>query len=115
MNKNYKDIREIPISLTKRSVCSVQVGSILFDNYGIFSWGWNHSGNSGYGTCAESHAISRANHNRMRGSTIVIVSIRRNKYICSYPCNKCMRAIRAVGINRIYCLNKSREWYVYEI
>jgi len=59
---------DLAIDLTKRSICAVRVAAVLWDQYGIFSWGWNSAGPDGFGQCAEIHAISRANKARLAGS-----------------------------------------------
>ena len=104
MTKKLNPI-ELAESLAKRSPCSVKVGAVIYDDHGIFSWGWNNVGSTGFGICAERHAISRANRKRLKESTIVIFSTRRNKQITSLPCMKCALSIRRAGISYVHCMN----------
>ncbi len=92
MKKNL-DPEELARAISTRSICTVKVGAVIYDDYGIFSWGWNHSGSDGFGLCAERHAIKRANRKRLVNATIVIVSMRRGKTITSLPCMKCAKVI----------------------
>lgn len=102
MIKNINKFELVKI-IANRSPCSVKVGSIIYDSHGIFSWGWNHSGNTGYGLCAERHAISRSNRRRLKGAHIITISMRRNNLITSFPCPKCFKAMKAVGIKTFTC------------
>lgn len=85
------------------------MAAVLSDKYGIFAWGWNHLGNTGYGTHAEEHAISRANRNRLKGATITVYGIRRKTPVFSRPCEQvCMPIIEKVGIKEIQFFDKHR-------
>lgn len=99
--------------VAKRSVCSVQMGAVLFDKHGIFAWGWNSSGKSGHGCCAERHAISRANPDRLRGSRIAVGGFRKrnDKQVVSFPCEKCLALIRAKKLDLIYYFDKE-DWQI---
>ena len=98
MNKQL-EIHDLTKYLAARSTCSVKVGAVIYDDdFRILSWGWNHSGSNGFGECAERYAIRRSNRKRLNGSTICIVSIRRNKMITSLPCMKCAAAIKRAKI-----------------
>lgn len=85
------DPKELAVSLIKRSVCAVQVAAVIEDRYGVFSWGWNHMGNTGLGTHAEEHAMSRANVDRLKYSTIYVAASRRrnSKTVTAKPCEGC--------------------------
>jgi deoxycytidylate deaminase len=82
-----------------RSSCHVQVGAVIADHHGIFSWGWNHSGPTGFGIHAEIHALVRANHSRLRGATLYVAGQRRRngKFVPALPCPECARATAKVG------------------
>lgn len=108
----YKDLCTL---IAARSICAVQVGSLIYDHHGIISWGWNHSGHTGNGAHAESEAIKRANRKRLRGSTIITVAIRRRKIINSFPCPNCYARIRNAQIRFVECHNHLREWMRYKI
>lgn len=113
MNKKipYDELARI---ISQRSICNVKVGAIIYDKHGVFAWGWNSSG-SGYGLCAERHAISRANRKRLVGATILTVSMRRAKQICSTPCIKCSLAIKKAGIAKVIYASLNGEWLTYKI
>jgi len=113
MNK-YRNIIELTQSIAKRSICTVKVGSVVYDSYGIFAWGWNHVG-KGFGECAERYAVRRANKRRLKGASICIISYRRGKMICSFPCPKCFAVLKACGIKYIECNDTNRKWGRYAI
>lgn len=102
MNKKLNPT-ELALSLTTRSICNIKVGAVIYDDHGIFSWGWNHSGSNGHGECAERHAIKRANRRRLNGATICIVSVRRGKQITSLPCTRCALVITRAKIKYVEC------------
>lgn len=89
-----RDPSELAEDLVHRSICAVQVAAVIADKDGIFSWGWNHVG-SGYGTHAESHAIQRANKQRLHGATIYVAARRQRTTnpITAKPCEDCQRLI----------------------
>lgn len=104
-----KDPTEIAETILKRSVCLVQVGSCIADKTGVFSWGWNSVG-KGFGLCAETHAIIRANKKRLRGATIFIAGQwAKGKIVASRPCQKCQKLINVYGLNVIF-RDKDGEW-----
>ena|SRR6185312_13544790 len=109
MNKNFDPI-ELALIIAKRSQCSVKMGAVLFDKYGIFAWGWNSSGN-GFGLCAERHALERANPNRFRGSAMAVAGFRtRNKnLVCACPCGLCHEALIAKGISNVIYQDKNER------
>ena len=90
-----KDPRELATAILTRSKCRVQVGAVLTDAHGIHSWGWNSSGPTGLGLCAERHALFRANHERLGGSILYVAArrARSRRIVHSRPCEACARAI----------------------
>lgn len=107
--------KELAIDLLARSVCSVQVAAVIYDSYGIFSWGWNSLGPDGFGWHAEAHAISRANRQRLAGSTIAVASRRKKSgsIICSKPCDICMKRIIKAQLGIIY-LDRGDWKYIHD-
>ena len=91
-----KDPRELAIAMISRSQCSVQVGAVLADSYGIFSWGHNHVGFDGLGCHAEIECLRRANRRRVKQATMYIAALRKrnNKVITAKPCEHCQQLIR---------------------
>lgn len=85
------DPKELVVSLIKRSTCSVQVAAVIVDKWGVFSWGWNNMGPTGYGQHAEQHAMSRANVDRLAYSTIYVAAARKRngKTVTAKPCEEC--------------------------
>ena len=99
-----RDPRELAVDLLPRSVCSVQVASVVCDAGGnIISWGWNSVG-SGLGIHAECHAINRSNRGRLWYGTIYVASQRKRnkKIIMSKPCPDCERIIKKWHLKAIY-------------
>lgn len=105
---------ELAAEILSRSSCSVQVGAAIADSHGIFSWGWNSSGPDGYGQCAEQHAISRANKNRLYGALIYVAGVRnRNgKIVGTKPCEKCQKLIDKYAL-RVMWRENNEDW-IYE-
>ena len=95
MNTNCTP-QELAVDLLNRSVCSVAVAAVLADRRGIFSWGWNSSGPTGYGEHAECHCFRRANKARISEATMYVAAVRaRNwKPITARPCPRCQSVIR---------------------
>jgi len=93
--KKPMDGYQLAADILGRSQCAVQVGAAIDDGEGIFSWGWNGPGPTGYGIHAEAHAIQRANKKRLLGATIYVASARRRngKIIKSRPCAECQKLI----------------------
>lgn len=88
--------KEFVEKLLKRSNCSVQVAACLSDKRGIFAWGWNHEGSSGFGEHAEIAALKKANPKRVSGS-VCWVAARRKKSrnaVLAKPCAACWPAVR---------------------
>jgi deoxycytidylate deaminase len=104
------DPRILAIDLLDRSICLVRVAAVIFDNHGIFSWGWNSIGPTGYGTHAEIHALERANRKRLHGASIAIAGRRRGRVVPSWPCSDCWDRLNKARIRRIYTQNRSGVW-----
>lgn len=88
--------------LVDRSSMFFKMAAVIYDNGGIFSWGWNH-GRVPYSTDAEAHAISRANRRRLHGASIVVAGMnaRNGKVLYAKPCDDCLARIRAAGISKV--------------
>jgi deoxycytidylate deaminase len=106
--KTYDPV-ELAEIISRRSSCNVRVGAVATDSYGVFAWGWNSSGPTGYGECAELHMLKRANVRRLADSTVVVYSVRRGKQICSIPCEKCMPRLKAARVHTVRCWNND-QW-----
>lgn len=78
------------------------MAAVIFDNHGVFSWGWNYVDGI-KSVHAEIHAINRANRRRLAGATIAVAGIQNSngKLLLSLPCPACRRRIEGVGIVRI--------------
>ena len=98
MNKNYHPA-ELAALILQRSTCAVQVGAVLVDKYGIFGWGWNSMGPSGYGEHAEVHALGRCNRRRLKHATMWVAARRLKSHnsVLAKPCEACQHAVREVG------------------
>lgn len=107
-----QDPRELAVALLNRSRCSVQVACVIADSYGVFAWGWNHTGSDGLGLCAERHALSRANRSRLKGATLYVVGRRKKSksFVNAKPCDKCWAAI-PFGTNIVY--SNRGQWSEY--
>jgi pyrimidine deaminase RibD-like protein len=106
------DPRQLAIDLLPRSLCQVRVAAVIADSRGIFSWGWNFPGFTGFGMHAEAHAIMRANRGRLKGSTVYVAGERhRNgKYVLAKPCEDCQRRIHKAGIRAAYYRDADGVW-----
>lgn len=114
----HKDLtpEDLALDISSRSICNVQMGAVLADKHGIFSWGWNHTSlwappnQRGESIHAEVHAIRRANPKRMRGATIYIAGVRKSSgnTVEANPCPDCFVLIKAVGIKKIVYLDKNK-------
>ena len=108
------DPRDLAMNLLHRSVCNVQVGAVVVDGYGkIMGWGWNHSGPTGLGLCAERHAIRRCNADRLHGAVMVVAGRWRKtgKIVTARPCAKCQAVLRKKGMLAMY-RNQDGKWEV---
>jgi pyrimidine deaminase RibD-like protein len=107
------DPRQLAVDILRRSICSVQVGAVIADAHGIFSWGWNNVG-AGFGQHAEVHAIERGRQSRLQGATIYVATIRRRnqKIITSRPCDDCLLMINSFGMQIVW-RDRDGRW-VYE-
>ena len=108
MNLSKITPKDLANQLLDRSTCKIKVAAVIEDNYGIYSWGWNHAGD-GLGCHAEAMAIRRANPSRLKDSTIYVVG-KRNYSVYSLPCMACMGRIIASGISKIVFRDKLENW-----
>lgn len=101
--------REVAEQILKRSICTVQVGAVVADGFGIFSWGWNSSGD-GYGWHAEYHCLYRANRRRLAGATLYVAAIRQrnNKVVSAKPCLDCQKLVKIC--KAVLFRDKDGEW-----
>ncbi len=107
--------KQLAIDISERSICRVKVGACIADKHGIYSWGWNTLGN-GFGCCAETHALLRANRKRLAGSKIYVAGYhKKTKNPCpAKPCQNCTRLITAAGIKQVYWHGKE-GWDSYYV
>lgn len=104
--------RDLATNILARSICDVQVGAVIIDHKGnIISWGWNNMHKTGYGICAERHALARANKGRAKYGTIYVAGKwrDRNKLVNAKPCNLCAAMIRKYKMLVVY-RTKQGEW-----
>lgn len=108
--KKPPDPRELAVAILERSICNVKVGAVLADKQGIFAWGWNHMGTSGYGVHAEAHCLSRANKARLRDAVMYVAGARsRNgKAVPAQPCPDCSKKVACVG--KVVWRDSNNEW-----
>lgn len=101
---------QLAIDLLDRSKCSVQVACVIADNWGIFSWGTNHTGFDGYGMHAEAEAIRRANRRRLAGAILYVAGRRARNHnpVNSRPCERCQQIIHRV--KAVYYRDKGGLW-----
>ena len=97
-----------------RSECSVRVGAVLADKYGVISWSWNHVGFDGFGAHAEPEAIRRSNRKRLAKATMYIAAVRRKSgnILTARPCPDCQKAIKKVG--RVIYRDGSGDWVEFK-
>lgn len=116
MNTN-RTPQQLVLDLLPRSICSVQVAAVLADKRGIFGWGWNSMGPTGYGEHAEVHCLKRSNRDRAKGAELFVASIRgRNgKFVMSKPCEKCQGWIEAYGVRRVWWRSGDGLWYPLDL
>ncbi len=107
-----KDPRELAEAILTRSSCSVQVGAVLADRRGIFSWGWNSQGPDGFGMHAEHHCYLRANRERASSGVMFVASrrARNSKIVNSKPCEQCQRLLSWADIQTIWYRNGEGLW-----
>lgn len=105
------DGQVLATEILSRSGCSVQVGAAIADKWGIFSWGWNGVG-SGYGQCAERHAVHRANKKRLYGATVYVAGVRKRngKLVPAKPCEKCQKVIDKWKLQVVWRDNNGEWW-----
>ena len=102
MNTNL-DPRELALLVARRADFNFQVGAVLADQRGVFSWGWAHWGDGHHSVHAEVHAIRRANPRRVKRATLYVAAIRRGqeRLVLAAPCAACRRAITAAGVHAV--------------
>lgn len=109
----HKPSRALAQEMADRSHCAVQVGAVVEDAHGIFSWGWNHEGSNGRGCHAEVHAILRANKRRLRNAKITVFGKyrRNNNPVVSKPCDNCAAILKFFGVleTEYYARNHWRQ------
>lgn len=97
----------------RRSTCQVQVAAVISDKYGIFSWGWNNSGN-GNGMCAEKHAIMHANRKRLRGAVLTVAGRRKKSrnWVEAKPCVKrhCWSLVIKYRFKKVEFTTRTGDW-----
>lgn len=105
-------MHEIVESLLRRSPCRVQMAAAIFDNHGVFSWGWNNPGVNGLGEHAEICAIKRATKKRLKGATLVVAGRYRKSggSVEALPCEICYGMAKDAGIKRIIYRTRTGEW-----
>lgn len=93
-----KDPKVLADAILRRSHCSVQVGCVLVDAYGVHAWGWNSSGRDGFGEHAEAACLRRSNRSRLAGSVIYVAARRQRngKWVMARPCHACQKLISKV-------------------
>ena len=101
---------ELAVDLLERSICSVQVASVIADKHGIHSWGHNHSGPTGFGLHAEVHALLRSNRKRLAKSTLYVCAKRKKSgsIVMAKPCAMCAKMISKVG--KVVYRDKKGDW-----
>ncbi len=103
---SYKDFA---LKLLKRSDCKVQVAAVLADEKGIHAWGWNSSGEDGFGEHAETHCLKRANPKRVAKSVLWVVAQRKKSGnpVSARPCMACWPAVKQV----CYVIYRKKDGY----
>lgn len=104
MKVKSRNPRELAVDLLPRSNCLIRVASVIADNWGIHSWGWNGPGATGMGEHAEAAAIRRSNRDRLKGSVIYVAGEWRDrgKYVMAKPCLACAALIEKWGLRVVY-------------
>ena len=103
--------RQLAIDLCRRSPCRTKMAAVLFDAWGIFSWGWNFSGPHGLGMHAEDHCLHRANRRRLGGSRMVVAGLKPSGkgLVPSRPCEGCRTRLQASGVELVI-FHEDGEW-----
>ena len=107
---------ELSLNLLTRSICQIQVSAVITDSYGhIIAWGWNSMGPTGYGLCAERHALTRCNRKRLTGGTIYVAGQYKDKdkMVPAKPCSVCQAVIRGYKLKVVW-RSKEGEWVCEE-
>ena len=120
MNKN-NGARALSIDICARSSYKIQVGAVLTDKNGrIFAWGWNHPSADGFTEHAEAHAVSRANHYRLRGLRLIVAGRKQKNgswvWVLSKPCErKCLPMALNLGISEVEFITPSGDWEILKL
>jgi len=111
------DRRQLAIDLCARSSCRTKMAAVCSDKNGIFSWGWNSMGPSGFGTHAEENAILRSNRKRLIGCTVSVAGYRNPlRYVLSCPCHeRCWPLLKRVGVKTIEFVHPDGHWTFYRL
>jgi len=111
------DPRVLSEQLVQRSLCRVQMASVIHDSHGIFAWGWNNVGANGLGEHAECCAIRRANRSRLKGSHVTVAGIRKKsrRTVISLPCMDCMVALKRSQIRWVTYHDKHGDWKTIDL
>ncbi|OGY67355.1 MAG: hypothetical protein A3I24_01900 [Candidatus Harrisonbacteria bacterium RIFCSPLOWO2_02_FULL_41_13b] len=118
----HNDPRDVALGLALRSdLKTFNVGAVIFDKYGIFSWGWNHwlaRGEQGLiSVCAERHALGiggerLVNRRRLAGATIVVAGCKKHNgnIFLARPCEICFPFIVKFRIRKIIYTQRGGSW-----
>lgn len=117
------DRRELAVALCFRSRCKTRMAAVLSDGHGVFAWGWNSPGPTGFGMHAEEHALSRANSRRVRGATITVAGLRygahasrRRRFVVSAPCqDRCLPQLRKARIEAVEFVRADGTWATFKV
>lgn len=106
------DPRQLAVDLLDRSECAVQVAAVLGDDHGIFAWGWNSSGPTGFGQHAECHCILRANRDRAVGAVLYVAARRKRnaRAVLAMPCDGCQRLIVWAEVGKVIYRCPDGKW-----
>lgn len=110
--KKPSDPRDLAVDLLPRSICTVRVGCAVTDASGsIIGWGWNTCGRDGFGLCAERHAFSRLNKNRLWSGFVYVAAEWKShgRKAPAKPCEKCQAIIEKYQMD-VYWRDKKGKW-----
>lgn len=101
-------------SASDASLCRFQHGCCIYNKRGIISTGFNkprrlpYLSKFGYNKLllhAESDAILKVDRRELKGASLLVIRLGKNKLCNSKPCPHCMSIITEVGIRNIYFSN----------
>jgi len=106
------DPRDLAVNLLPRSTCSIKVAAVAADKWGIFGWGWNSMGFTGFGTHAEHDCILRSNRKRLRGATVYVAAARTRtgRPVPAKPCPDCEIRLLRAGVGKIVWRDREGKW-----